>query len=74
MVGSDHAVITMIQANRNFGPQACGDGGDDGTRTHDPLLANTPEVDGGGWWRTISPDQIGFVDGGEWQRTVADVR
>jgi hypothetical protein len=22
-------------------------GGDDGTRTHDPLLANTPEPDGG---------------------------
>jgi hypothetical protein len=49
-------------------------GGDDGTRTRDPLLANTPGLDGGGRWRTLLPDQLGFADGdGRW-RTVADVR
>jgi hypothetical protein len=49
-------------------------GGDDGTRTHDPLLANTPDLDGGERWRTTSPDQNGFTDGGERWRTAADVR
>jgi len=49
-------------------------GGDDGTRTHDPLLANTPDLDGGERLRTDSPDQKGFPDDGERQRTQADVR
>jgi hypothetical protein len=48
--------------------------GDDGTRTHDPLLANTPDLDNGGRWRTPLPDQTAFADGSERWRTVADVR
>ena len=49
-------------------------GGDERTRTADPLLANTPDLDDGGRWRTTSPDQSRFVDGGERWRTAADVR
>jgi hypothetical protein len=48
--------------------------GDDGTRTHDPLLANTPDLDGGERWRTTLPDQRGSADRGERWRTAADVR
>jgi hypothetical protein len=66
------ASLLSTERERSFDLIRCG--GDDGTRTHDPLLANTPELDDGEQWRTTSPDQSEFTDGGGWQRMVADVR
>jgi hypothetical protein len=48
--------------------------GDDGTRTRDFLLANTPDPDGGGRRRTTLADHKRFVDSGGRQRTAADAR
>jgi hypothetical protein len=39
-------VLANLSTGRKGAFALIGRGGDDGTRTHDPLLANTPEPDG----------------------------
>jgi len=70
----DRCSIALLHITQHEAFHLIGSGGDDGTRTHDPLLANMPDLDGDERWRTTSPDQGKFADDGEAHRTAADVR
>jgi hypothetical protein len=70
----DRCSIALLHITQYEAFHLIGTGGDDRARTHDPLLANTPDLDGGERWRTTLPDQSWLADGGERRRTAADVR